>query len=369
MCTSKSFQNSQRLDTKSFFLYMNIFDRTQIQTTYPAPSSWLSIQTIDMHTCGEPLRVILSGFPEIRGNSVLERRSYVKENFDNLRTALMFEPRGHSDMYGCILTPPNSDSDFGIIFMHNEGYSTMCGHATIAIAKLAVEMEWVQKEKPITTIKIDAPCGTLTAYVAVENGQVNSVSFDNVPSFVVGLDQEVEVSGLGSVHYDLAYGGAFYAFVDADSLGIGLDSSNTKQLIEAGMNIKKAVASSRAIAHPFEHDLSFLYGTIFTGKPHGAADSRNVCIFAEGELDRSPTGSGVSARMAIHHAKGELHAGESMIVESILDTTFVGSIKEALSYGGMDAVIPNVSGTAYITGQHQFLIDPNDPQKDGFILR
>ena len=348
---------------------MNIFDRIQIQTTYPTPSSWLSIQTIDMHTCGEPLRVILSGFPQTIGNTILERRKYVKDNFDNLRTSLMFEPRGHADMYGCLLTPPNSDSDFGIIFLHNEGYSTMCGHATIAITKLAVEMGWVEKKEPETKIKIDAPCGTLTAFAQLDNGQVKSVSFDNVPSFVVDLDQKVDVEELGSIRYDLAYGGAFYAFVDADDLGISLDPSNTQQLIKVGMNIKRAVATTRNVTHPFEHDLSFLYGTIFTGKPHGSADSRNVCIFAEGELDRSPTGSGVSARMAIHYARGELKIGQSMVIESILDTTFVGSVKEALSYGGMDAVIPNVSGTAHITGQHQFLIDPNDPQKNGFILR
>lgn len=325
-----------------------------------------------MHTGGEPLRVILSGLPELKGNNVLEYRRYMKENHDHLRTALMFEPRGHADMYGCILVPPNDEgADFGILFTHNEGYSTMCGHATIAITKLAVEMGWVEKVEPITKVVIDAPCGRLESFARIENGVVTSVYFHCVPSFVVGLDYEVEVDGLGTIKYDLAYGGAFYAYVDADRYGIKMTPDNYRQLIEKGTAIKQAVIqANNQIIHPFESDLSELYGTIFTGKAHRAdVHSRNVCIFAAGEVDRSPTGSGVSGRMAIHHLKGDLKLGQQMSIESILGSVFTCSVDRVEKYGPFDAVVPQVEGTAHITGQNEFLIDPKDPLRDGFILR
>ncbi len=274
-----------------------------------APDDWLQIKTIDMHTGGEPLRVIIDGFPESKGSNVLEYRSYVKQKYDHLRKALMWEPRGHTDMYGCLLVPPNDEgADFGIIFLHNEGYSTMCGHATIAIAKLAVEMEWVEIGEPVTKLTIDAPCGRLYAEVDVTDGKAGSVRFRCVPSFVLALDAAVEVEGCETIHYDLAYGGAFYAYVDAKEVGLELIPSNYHRLIEAGMDIKRAViASEQEVRHPFEKDLSFLYGTIFIrDSENEGIDSCNVCIFADGELDRCPTGSGVSGRMAIHRREMKL---------------------------------------------------------------
>lgn len=328
-----------------------------------------------MHTCGEPLRVILDGFPEVQGKSVLEYRNFVKENHDDLRKALMWEPRGHADQYGCLLTPPQEpDSDFGILFMHNEGYSTMCGHAVIAITTLAVDMGWTSNQRSEAgeiIVKMDAPCGQITSYAEVEYGKVKGVRFHCVPSFVADLNQTVDVPGIGSVNYDLAYGGAFYAYVDARSLDLDLTPENHQQLIEKGMAIKHAViASNNHIKHPFADDLSFLYGTIFIGdsKTEGV-DSRNVCIFAEGEVDRCPTGSGVSGRMALHLAKGEIAIGEKMTIESILGTVFTGAVFEEVEYGGMKAVVPEVWGTAHITGQHEFFIDPKDPLKGGFFLR
>lgn len=337
------------------------------------PENWLRIKTLDMHTEGEPLRVIIDGVPQLKGNSVLEYRRYMREHHDHLRTALMFEPRGHADMYGCVLLPPNDDSaDFGILFLHNEGYSTMCGHAIIAITKLAVEMGWVEKKSPETKVEIDAPCGRITSFAKVKNGYVESVYFHCVPSFVVALDQEVEVPGIGKVTYDLAYGGAFYAYVDADSLGIELGADHYRSHIEKGMAIKHAVMqSSDLIKHPFEEDLSFLYGTIFISKHvQNGGDSRNVCIFAEGEVDRSPTGSGVSGRMAIHHKRKELGVGDpGMTIESILGTKFIGSIEKVVDFGPFEAVIPRVEGNAFVIGQNEWLIDPDDPLKSGFILR
>ncbi|RKY82123.1 proline racemase [candidate division KSB1 bacterium] len=338
---------------------------------WQAPDNWIKIKTIDMHTCGEPLRIIYSGIPEIKGNTILERRRFMKENFDYLRTALMWEPRGHADMYGCILSEPVSDeADFGIMFLHNEGYSTMCGHAIIAITKAAVETGIVNSVEPVTEVKIDSPAGLVTSFARVSQGKVSSVFFRNVPSFVLALDEHVDIPGLGTIRYDIAFGGAFYAFVKADDLGLKMKPENYRDLIEAGMAVKRAVMKAREIPHPFEKDLSFLYGTIFTGSPESKdADSRNVCIFAEGEVDRSPTGTGVSARMALHYARGEIGINKPMVIESILGTRFTGRVHSETSFGPYKAVIPEVEGTAFITGKNEFVIDPEDSLKHGFILR
>lgn len=351
--------------------YQNILARTK----FTPPNDWLQIRTIDMHTGGEPLRVIVDGFPELKGNNVLEYRKYCKENHDELRTALMFEPRGHADMYGCILLPPNdNEGDFGILFLHNEGYSTMCGHAIIAISTLAIEMNWIEVQEGDNVLKIDAPCGRITSFTNVQNGKVTGVRFHCVPSFVVGLDRKVTVEGLGEVTYDLAYGGAFYAYVDMakNNFSFDLTANSYRELISKGMDIKHAVMNDdKEVLHPFEEDLSFLYGTIFVDNTSQVSgnDSRNVCIFAEGEVDRCPTGSGVSGRMAIHYKRQEIDMESIMTIESITDSVFKGSVVSEVDYGSYKAVIPQVEGTAHITGMQTFVIDPNDPMKNGFILR
>ena len=353
---------------------MSTYQHIRRNTKFTNPLGFQSIKTIDLHTCGEPLRVILEGFPEPEGNSVLAYRAQLRDHHDYLRTALMFEPRGHADMYGCALCPPNDpEGDFGIVFLHNEGYSTMCGHAIIGITTLVVQMNWININEGENELKIDAPCGRIHAFVEVKNGKVQCVKFHCVPSFVNGLDKQVEVPGLGTVTYDLAYGGAFYAYVDLrkNQFDFDLTPNSYRQLIEAGMDIKHAVMhSDPGIIHPFEKELSFLYGTIFIGDPlHTGVDSRNVCIFAEGEVDRCPTGSGVSGRMAIHYARKEIAIGETMQIESIIDTRFVGSVVKEVSFGAHTAVIPQVEGTANITGAHTFYFDPEDALKEGFILR
>ena len=351
--------------------YQNILSKND----FTQNKDWLQIKTIDMHTGGEPLRVIIDGFPELKGNSVLEYRLNCKEKFDYLRTTLMFEPRGHADMYGCILLPPNDDEgDFGIIFLHNEGYSTMCGHAIIAISTLAIKMKWVDIKEGNNVLKIDAPCGRITSFANVKNGHVTGVRFHCVPSFVVGLDRTVKVEGLGKVTYDLAYGGAFYTYVDMakNNFDFDLSTASYRALITNGMKIKNAVIKAdKEIVHPFEKDLSFNYGTIFIDnkKQSSGVDSRNVCIFAEGEVDRCPTGSGDSGRMAIHKARKEIDYGETMTIESIIGSVFKGSVISEEDYGPFRAVIPQVEGTAYITGMQTFIIDPNDPMKNGFIFR
>ena len=315
--------------------------------------------------------MITTGFPELKGDTILDKRRYVRTHFDHLRTALMWEPRGHANMYGCIVTPPVSeDADFGVLFMHNEGFSSMCGHGIIGITKVAVETGLVQMKSPETTVVIDAPAGRIVSHALVQDGFVHKVRFENVPSFVLSMNDTIEIPGMGNIPYDIAYGGAFYAFVRAEDVGVETKPEDTTKLIETGMAIKRAIMASRPVVHPFEKDLSFLYGTIFVGPPRSdSAHSSNVCIFAEGEVDRSPTGTGVSARMAIHYAKGEVEIDQALVIESIIGTTFSGRVLKQVSYGPHPAIIPEVAGTAHITGKHEFLIDPLDPLKNGYILR
>jgi trans-L-3-hydroxyproline dehydratase len=344
---------------------------TSAMQNWTPPDHWLRITTLDLHTAGEPFRVITGGYPALAGDSILARRRHAGTHFDHLRTALMWEPRGHADMYGCIVTPPvTPGADFGVLFTHNEGYSTMCGHGIIAIATAAVETGFVTVTAPETVIRIDTPAGLVTARARVAGGRVTSACFRNVPSFVLALDQSVEVPGLGRIRYDLAFGGAFYAFVRAEDAGVSVTPADFRPLIERGMAIKRAVMDSRPVPHPFEADLSFLYGTIFIAPPVDRDHhSRNVCIFAEGEVDRSPTGTGVSARLALHHARGEVAVGEAITIESLIGTCFTGRVKETTTFGPYEAVIPEVEGSAHIVGRSEFLIDPRNPLRDGFVLR
>ncbi len=339
--------------------------------SWQPPGDWQRITTIDAHTAGEPLRVIVSGWPGVEGATILERRRFAREHHDGLRRSLMWEPRGHADMYGCLIVPPEREgSDFGVLFLHNEGWSTMCGHGIIAVTTVVLETGMLPALEPETVLRIDTPAGLVTARAAVEKGSVTSVAFTNVPSFVLLADRTVQVPGLGAVRYDVAFGGAFYAFVDAAGVGLSLGPESFRQLIDKGMAIKTAVMAAGGVSHPFEEDLGFLYGTIFTGPAHrGGADSRNVCVFAEGEVDRSPTGTGVSARAAIAAAQGKLERGGEMVVESIIGTRFRVRILERTTFGPYPAVIPEVGGSASITGRHEFLIDPGDELQGGFVLR
>ncbi len=324
-----------------------------------------------MHTGGEPLRIITGGLPDIPGKTVLERRRFFRDNLDHLRTGLMWEPRGHADMYGAVLTPPDtSDGDFGVFFLHNEGYSTMCGHAVIALARFAVENGLLKDYDGLRDILIDVPAGRIRARAEYRNGRYLRSSFRNVPSFVFLRDGILEMDSLGTIRFDIAYGGAFYAFVNADGLGIEMVPSNSRYFIETGRKIKKKVMEKYTVRHPFVDDLSFLYGTIFTGPAREPGHhSRNVCIFADGEMDRSATGSGVSARAALHHARGELIMGEKITIESILGTTMEVEIVDTSTVGPYQAVIPIVSGNACFTGQNEFWFEEEDPLKEGFLVR
>ncbi len=339
--------------------------------SWEPPQDWPRIKTIDMHTAGEPLRVITAGLPEIPGDTIIEKSNYFKKHFDHLRTGLIWEPRGHADMYGAIITPPvTKDGDIGVFFIHNDGYSTMCGHAIIAITTLIFETKLFQGKDREHLLRIDAPPGRITARAIIENQRVKRVFFENVPSFILHSQKKLEVPELGQITIDVAYGGAFYAFTNADHLGLKLCSKDYMQIIEIGRRIKQATIHQYDIKHPFNEDLSFLYGTIFTASPEDPDNhSRNVCVFADGEVDRSPTGTGVSARAAIHYLKGDINIEESISIESILGTCMDVKVKEQVKFGPHDAVIPEVSGTASIIGQHEFYFDPADPLKKGFIFR
>ncbi|MCZ6663485.1 MAG: proline racemase family protein [Actinobacteria bacterium] len=333
------------------------------------PSDWDRITVIDSHTGGEPFRVVVGGLPELPGRTVLERRRFAEDNLDHLRRLLVWEPRGHADMYGAFLgSPVEPDSDLSVLFIHNEGFSTMCGHGIIALTKVVLETGILPSSEPETTLKIDTPAGQVTATADVSGGSVGSIRFSNVPSFVVELDAEVELPDTGLISYDLAFGGAFYAYVSAEAAGV--DLSNAADLVAKGRTIKSAVANAREMTHPFEPDLGFLYGVVFIGPPVDPRNhSRNVCVFADGEIDRSPTGTGLSGRLAIHHARGELDRGESITIESIVGSTFTGRILTEIDHGPFSAVVPEVSGTAHITGKSEFWVDPTDALGQGFFLR
>ncbi len=335
------------------------------------PDRWHCITTVDAHTAGEPFRVITGGFPELQGETMLARRRYAKEHLDQLRTALMWEPRGHADMYGGIVTPPVSlRSDLGVLFIHNEGFSTMCGHGIIALVTVAIETGMVPIPWGDAAVRIDTPAGLVIAYPRLDGRRVSSVAFHNVPSFAVALDETVEVPGLGEVRYDLAFGGAFYAYVDAESIGLSCRREDFWTIIDRGRRIKQAVMASREISHPFEEDLGFLYGVIFTGPAHSEeADARNVCVFADGEVDRSPTGTGVSGLLAILYARGEIEIDQQLKVESLIGSRFRGRAVEPTAYGPYPAMIPEVEGRAHVTGRHEFLLDPSDELRHGFLLR
>ena len=334
------------------------------------PSRWGRVRVIDAHAAGEPLRVILDGFEDVRGESILDMRIDASARLDRLRRALVLEPRGHADMYGCVVVPPVTErADFGVLFIHNEGFSTMCGHGIIALTTVLVRTGTVPTCDGRAVVGIDTPAGFVEARARVCKGDVEEVAFTNVPSFAAALDQEVEVPGLGLVRFDLAYGGAFYAYVSADDLGIQLRPERARQIIEAGRAIKAAVARSHAVVHPDDPQLGFLYGTIFTGPPgklgpHG----RHVCVFADGELDRSPTGTGVAGRLALLSARGELGNGEGVTLEGIAGEPFRGRVLSSTRVGGFNAVVPEVCGRAHIVGRGELLLDPEDKLSDGFLI-
>jgi len=325
------------------------------------------IRTIDAHTAGEPLRLIVDGFPTVKGRSMLERREWVRKHADHLRRALMLEPRGHADMYGALLTEPEREgSDAGVLFMHNEGYSTMCGHGVIAVVTIALERGLIASARE--TIVLDSPAGPIEAAARMTGGRVTQVSFRNVPSFVLHAALPVRAGGR-DVRVDVAFGGAFYAIVDSEAAGIPVDAARLADLRRVGMEIKRAVEAAITVAHPVEPRLTGVYGTIFTAPPSAeGADLRNVTIFADAEVDRSPCGTGMCAVMAVLSAMGLFGDGPTFVYDSIIGTRFRGRVAGTATAGDFPAIVPEIEGEAHITGEHSFVIDDADPLKHGFRL-
>ena len=328
-----------------------------------------AIFTVESHTEGEPLRLVVGGFPNIKGQSMPEKRAYFMENYDYLREALMKEPRGHKDMFGAILTQPTMpEADVGVIFMHGGGYNNMCGHGTIATNTILVETGMVPVQEPVTTIKMEAPAGLVTVHVKVENGKAKGVSFENVPAFLYKEGVEVDVPGYGKVKIDVSFGGSFFAIVNSEQLGIDICPENASKLIDAGMAIVNAANEQIEIVHPeLPHittiDLCEIYGPAKSED----ADLQNIVIF-DGQIDRSPCGTGTSAKLATLWAKGELEIGEEFVYESVIQTKFIGRALRETQVGPYKAIIPEVTGKAYITGYSQYMIDDEDPVKYGFSL-
>lgn len=336
-----------------------------------AKAETIRLGILDMHTAGEPVRIIETGYPELAGSTILARRRDALQRFDHLRRMTMLEPRGHGGMYGVIPTVPSIDgADLAVLFTHQEGYSTMCGHATIAIGRWAVDTGRVAMVGGRATFGLEAPCGLVQVEVE-ESGDVPLVSFVSVESFASHLDRCIDVPGWGTVDYDIAFGGAYYAILPASRLGLSLIDTPVAQLVEAGVAITDAVRAAVPIEHPGDPDLGFLYGTILTDDvPLGAADGRasyNLCIFAEGQIDRSPTGSGVTARFALAAARGELEVGQSCEVRGVSGEGFVGTLwaKDGASKGRCVSRV-KVAGRAYYAARAEFIAEPADAFAYGF---
>jgi proline racemase len=335
----------------------------------------LEVRTTDFHTAGEPFRIVTAGVPPIEGGTVRERREYAPrtEDVDRIRRLLCHEPRGHADMYGCFLVPPDDDgADLAVLFWHKDGYSTACGHGTIALGEWAVRSGRVEADPDgDTPVVIDVPSGRVTATVSRRGGVTESVTFRNVPSYVVARGVEVTTSR-GTVPADVSYGGAIYASVPASSVGLAVTPEHYDDLIAVGREIKWALNEHEVARHPSDPRLSGIYGTIWFddlgANAHGP-HQRNVTVFADGEVDRSPCGSGTCARIALLADDGSLTDGQVLTHDSIVGTTFTGRVVERTSAEGRAAVVPEVSGNAYPTGQHVFVLDERDPVGTGFVLR
>lgn len=331
------------------------------------------IRTIDAHAAGEPLRLVIEGMPAPQGRTMLEKRAWAQKHLDHLRRALMLEPRGHADMYGALLTEPvTPGAHAGVLFMHNEGWSTMCGHGVIAVTTIALERHLIWPARAELTL--DSPAGPVQARPALaeqpDGGRrVVSVAFRNVPSFVLEAALPLALGSGRRVKADIAFGGAFYAIVDAEAAGIPVDAARLPELRRLGTEIKAAVERARQIVHPLDPDLKGLYGVIFTAPPrHPEAHLRNVTIFADAEVDRSPCGTGTAAVMAVLNEMGVLDEDGTFVHESIVGTLFRGRIAGRQQVGEASAIVPEIEGSAWITGEHTFFIDGDDPLKAGFRL-
>jgi proline racemase len=324
----------------------------------------LEVRTTDYHTAGEPFRIVTGGVIPLEGATVLDKRRFALERLDHVRKLLVFEPRGHADMYGCFVTEPDDDgADLGVVFFHNAGYSTACGHGTIALVTWALETGRLEAVEPETRVVVDVPSGRLETVAASVDGRVERVRFRNVPSFVEAWGLEVE-----GLVVDVAFGGAFYASVESP---LPLQRESLPSLIELGRAIKRELEGEHEFVHPLEPELRDIYGVVFFERIEAGPPLRqlNVAVFADGEVDRSPCGSGTSARLALLEEGGELARGAELVHSSIVGTEFVARVAGDVEVAGRPAVVTEVEGSAYRTGEHEFVLDERDELGPGFLLR
>jgi proline racemase len=319
------------------------------------------VEAVDYHTAGEPFRIVTAGVEPLRGSTILDKRRDALERYDHVRRLLVHEPRGHADMYGCFVVEPNDDeADLGVVFFHNAGYSTACGHGTIALVTWALDEGMLPRVEGENHVVVDVPSGRLDTWARVDDGRVRSVRFRNVPSFVWAEGVE-----LGEQVVDVAFGGAFYA-----SLEERVEPVELPRLIELGRRLKHELEAWQDVVHPLEPELRDVYGVIFwQDEGEDPLTQRNVTVFADGEVDRSPCGSGTSARLALLDRSGRLARGDELRHRSIVDSEFRARVVGEALVAGLPAVITEVEGSAYRTGEHVFTLDPDDPLGDGFLLR
>ncbi|MDO8123393.1 MAG: proline racemase family protein [Candidatus Hermodarchaeota archaeon] len=327
-----------------------------------------TISTVDLHTAGEPVRAVLGGIRPLPGKTVEEKQTFFSHEMDFVRTMLMYEPRGHKDMCGAVMIPPLSpDANFGLIFFDGGGYLDMCGHSTMGVATAVIELGMFEKKEPVTLLSIDTPAGLVKAEVHVEDGQVRGVTIRNVASFLFAKDIELEITGIGEVKVDIAFGGNFFALVDAADFDLTLEKRNINRLITVGLKIREAVNKKIKVQHPIARQINSVGLTeIFGNTKNQQAMARNVVVFGNGQFDRSPCGTGTSAKLATLYAKGQIGLNEPFIYESIIETLFEGKIVGLTKVGKFEAIIPEITGSAYVTGFNQFIVNSEDPIKHGF---
>jgi proline racemase len=324
---------------------------------------------VDSHTEGMPTRVITGGVGVIPGSTMAERRKHFLAEMDHIRTLLMYEPRGHSAMSGAILQPPTRpDADYGVLYIEVSGCLPMCGHGTIGVATVLVETGMVEVVEPVTVIRLDTPAGLVVAEVQVTDGAAMAVTITNVPSFSAGLDRTVKVAGIGEVTYDLAYGGNYYAILPIESVGLPFERSHKQQILDAGLAIMGAINEQDEPVHPLDDGFRGCHHVQFTAPGSDAGHSRHAMAIHPGWFDRSPCGTGTSARMAQLHARGELTLETDFVNESFIGTRFVGRLIEETEVAGLPAVVPTITGRAWVTGTAQYFLDPRDPFPEGFLL-
>ena len=327
------------------------------------------ITTVDTHTEGEPTRIVTGGIRPLRGSTMLERLEDFRDNMDHVRTALLAEPRGHKDMYGCVLTQPVApEAACGVFYMDNADYMTMCGHGTVGVSTALVELGMVPLEEPVTHFVIETPAGLVHCSVQTNNGRAESVSFRNVPAYVEALGVELDVPGVGNVTADIAYGGNWFAFFDAEAIGLELSLGNIENVVDIGMRVMAAANEQLTIQHPEVGRSDRINITTAMAPPEDPERTyRNVHVFGRRQFDRSPGGTGTCARMAVLHAKGQLAVNEDIRVESVTGGVFRGRIVEETTVAERSAVVAEISGSAHITGFHQFVLDPSDRLQLGFL--